>query len=309
MNPNYQEQRRGNRNQVTGKNLLIAVQGKSIQSHQKELIKETIIKFVDLNIKSIILASSDVKNCIDLWDELNQRLGINDASDEEVVKPRNIFGVSDGSNFGLGLFGGRKIESRLKVYFQPIELFQENESKFAENVRKHNKKMTISYIVAICDNGSSTSLLKNTKDILSRHVVLIQVIEDLKSFISSLNCDYNSSTDCKSCPENPDDDESIKEKVDTKDKIQTINLFLGHPIKLSLSAIPRLPLNLYIFGQFKEFFTNWIEFVVKLVTQIDTSTAANIVISTFLEQKYDLHGHQIIHSFYGHPIASSFCRN
>ena len=163
---------------MTGKHLLIAVRGDSILHHQRDLITELIVKFVDLNIKSIILASKDVSTCIGIWDELST--GIDHGSEEPFDDSRSFSAIT-------GFSRSQTNRSKLKVFFQPIDLFDTSErsTKFADIVRKHDKKITLSYIVTIGLDGTSIDpeFLGSISGILSRNVALVQVMNDLKTFL------------------------------------------------------------------------------------------------------------------------------
>lgn len=294
--PRYQEERREKRKQVTGKHLLIAVKGRSIESHHKELIKDVILEFVDLNVKSIILASSDVAGCIKMWDELNSRLGIlGDAQVETGSVPNDPYGP----NVGFNIFS-RKVGERLKLFFQPIDLLSGNQSKFADNILKHNKKIRISYIVVFGDDDSSSDMfLESIKGILSMSFVLLNVIENLNVFLSILNNDLKSKSEETDQLELSD----VLELFKCANKVVKVNLFLGEPIKLQLSAIPRLPIDLCQVEQFQEFFIKWIKLIKGLVTEVDTSTAACVIVTSILEQKISNEESRTINSFYGYQFG------
>lgn len=282
LNLGNRDERREQRRCITGKHVLIAVKGESIQIHHEELIKEIVIKFVDLNVKSIILASADAKSCIKIWEDLNATFGIEDQS-QDVFDPR----------MDLNFLTGRRNRSKLKLFFQPIDLFGAQGLKFTENVRKHNKRVWLSYIVSIGDDGKNEDcqFLKSLEGIMAKQVILVRIVNDLTLFVNQVNSDIilkggNNRMRLESAA----------------DHIQTTELFLGHPMKLNLSVIPRLPVDLSQIGQFKIFLENWIEFIVRLMTQIDTSTAADIVVASCLENPKSFN---TVHSFYGHPLQEN----
>lgn len=274
FDPKYQEKRREERNRVTGKHLLIAVKGDSILHHQRDLVRELIIKFVDLNIKSIILASKDVSTCIGIWDELSSK-GIDDGP-QEPFDDRRSFDLPGLDSIG-GFFGSKTNRSKLKVFFQPIDLFDTSESstKFADTVRKHDKKITLSYIVTIGLDGTSIDprFLGSISGIVSRNVTLVQVMNDLKTFFQ---------------PKNPD-------------PIKVTKVFFGRPFRFKVSIIPRLPSNPYQGSSFKTFFEDWIYFIFQLVREIDISTAAQMVIDSCLGQQKMNADHHIL-NYYGRHL-------
>lgn len=259
---------------MTGKHLLIAIKGDSILHHQRDLVAELIIKFVDLNVKSIILASKDVSTCIGIWDELSSK-GI-DYGPEEPFDDRRSFGPRVLDSIG-GFFGSKTNRSNLKVFFQPIDLFDTSESstKFADIVRKHDKKITLSYIVTIGLDGTSIDpkFLDSISGILSRNVSLIQVMNDLKTFFQPKNLD----------------------------PIRVTKVFFGRPFRFKVSIIPRLPSNPYQGSSFKKFFEDWIYFIIQLVTEIDTCTAAQMVIDSCLGQQKMNADHHIL-NYYGRHL-------